>query len=401
VTPDALTGPLRILRACLHVLVTALLALAAGRAVIQGRPDAAAVVTASALLAACYAAGPALPPVRRSRNAAVVWLIVLTAGWLVLLGLTPDGVWLAFPLFLLQLHLLPTRWALPAVVVTTLAAIAGFVWHQQVLAPAAVIGPVIGAAVAVATVLGYQALYRESEHRRRLIEQLTATRAELAAAERSAGVLAERERLAREIHDTLAQGLSSIQLLLRAAGRALPNQPDVATGHVEQARQTAQDNLTEARSFVRALSPPDLENGSLPAALQRLCSRTTDQSGLAAEFHLDGAPAPLSTAYEVALLRSAQSALANTVRHADACRADITLSYLDSHVLLDVTDDGTGFDPDAVADAAEADGGFGLAAIRARAGELGGTLSVESAPGQGTALAVSFPYQQPEEEPPS
>lgn len=107
----------------------------------------------------------------------------------------------------------------------------------------------------MATVLGYQALYRESERRRELIEELIATRAELAVAERGAGILAERERLAREIHDTLAQGLSSIQLLLRAAERTLP--PDSpATEHIARARGAAQENLAEARRFVRALTPP-------------------------------------------------------------------------------------------------------------------------------------------------
>src|SRR5439155_18708562 len=128
-------------------------------------------------------------------------------------------------------------------------------------------GPVLGAAVAVATVSGYRALYRESEQRRRLIDELQTTRRDLDAAQREAGVLAERERLAREIHDTLAQGLSSIQLLLRAAEREISGP---AAEYVRQARHAAQDNLAEARRFVRDLSPPDLEHGSLPAALRRL-----------------------------------------------------------------------------------------------------------------------------------
>ncbi|ODU04370.1 MAG: two-component sensor histidine kinase [Pseudonocardia sp. SCN 72-86] len=392
--PDSFTGPLRVLRSCVHLLVAALLALVASRAVTDHRSDAAVVVAVAVLLAGIYAAGPAAPRVRRSRAAAVAWLSVLTAGWLTLLGLTPDAVWLAFPLFLLQLHLLPTRWGVAAVAVSTVAAIAGFSWHQRAFLPAAMIGPVIGAAVAVATVLGYQALYRESDQRRRLLEQLTATRAELAVAERSAGVLAERERLAREIHDTLAQGLSSIQLLLRAAQRALPEQPAAAADHVEQARQTAQGNLAEARRFVRALAPPDLAAGSLTAALQRLCTTTAAAApALAVHFQLDGAPIPLPTPYEAALLRIAQSALANTVRHAAADRAKITLSYLDSRVALDVVDDGVGFDPDTVHSRARSDGGFGLAAMRTRAAELGATLCVESTPGLGTALTVSFAHK--------
>ncbi|MEV5596596.1 sensor histidine kinase [Streptomyces sp. NPDC052496] len=381
-------------------MVAALLALAAVRAVTDHSPNAPAVTGAAALLLAVYAVGPTLPPVRTSTAAAALWLAVVMVVWAVLLALTPLGVWLAFPLFFVQLHLLPLRWALPAVLVTTLVAIGGFGWHTRALTVGTVIGPALGAAVAVAVVLGYQALYRESEQRRRLIEELTAARSDLAAAEHAAGVLAERERLAREIHDTLAQGLSSIQLLLRAAERGIPPGPDTAAalGHVQQARQAAVDNLAEARRFVRALSPPDLEAGSLPAALERLCATTARSAGLAVHCQVSGAPVELPTPHEVALLRIAQSALANAVQHAHASRAELTLSYMDTEVALDVVDDGTGFAPDAVpppGSGAVAGTGFGLAAMRARARALHGTLAVESTPGEGTAVAVTLPYPEP------
>ncbi|MFJ9690133.1 sensor histidine kinase [Streptomyces bacillaris] len=333
------------------------------------------------------------PSLRPGTRAAAVWLGGLCALWLVLLVLSPDALWVAFPLYFLQLHLLPVRWGVAAVLVTAAAAITSFVAHRQEIAPGAFIGPLLGAAVAIATVLGYDALFRESERRRELIVELVATRAELAEAERTAGTLAERERLAREIHDTLAQGLSSIHLLLRAAERTLPgNAP--ATAHVRAAREAAQSNLAEARSFVRALTPPDLERGSLAAALERLCARTTGP-GLTVRFAVSGTPVELPTPYEVALLRTAQSALANTVRHAGAGRAEITLSFMDTSVALDVVDDGRGFDPAAVPVDERGDGGFGLPAMRSRAATLGGTLSVESAPGQGTALAVTLPVAGP------
>lgn len=388
--PQSLSRPLQLLRICVHLLMFALLALAAGRAVVDHDAGAPTVIIAAAFVAVVYAFGPALPPVRRSPVAAAAWLVLLTAAWGVLLWRTPDAAWIAFPLFLLQLHLLRASWGPVAVAVTTAAAILGTIWHRG-FQTAAVIGPVIGAAVAVATVLGYQALYRESERRSRLIEQLTATRADLAAAEHAAGVLAERERLAREIHDTLAQGLSSIQLLLRAAQRELPVDPAGAAGHLEHARRTAQDNLAEARRFVRALAPPDLVGGSLPAALERLCAQTSERSPVTVRLHLDGQRAELPTPLEVALLRIAQSALANTVRHSGATRADVTLTYMESRVALDVVDDGGGFDVGALPATAHETGGFGLAAMRARSSELGGTMSVESAPGQGSALSVSFP----------
>jgi signal transduction histidine kinase len=389
----ALTRPLRVLGVCLHLLIAGLLALAVVRVVAEGLGHTYVVVAAAAAMGVVYAAGPSLPRVGQSRGAACLWLAVLGAVWLVLLWATPDGVWLAFPLFFLQLHLLPARWGLPAVAATAVAAIVGFAAHQGGLTVGMVIGPALGAAVAVATVLGYQALYRESQQRQRLIDELTAARHELATAEHSAGVAAERERLAREIHDTLAQGLSSIQLLLRAAERALPEQPETAAPHVAQARETAQHNLYEARRFVHALTPPDLDEGSLPAALERLAIASSEQTGLPVTFHLDGDAVPVPTPQEVGLLRIAQSALANTAQHAQASHAEITLTYHGAEVTLDVVDDGVGFDPATVPGTGSVAGGFGLAAMRTRARTLGGTLALESTPGRGTALAVTFTHQ--------
>ncbi|MFD3694596.1 sensor histidine kinase [Streptomyces sp. NPDC058646] len=385
--PRALTPVSKVLRLCLHALLLGLLALAAGRAVADAAPRSGWVVGLCAVLAAVYAAGVRTPAVHRSPRAGAVWLAVLGAAWAGLLAVSPDGLWIAFPLYFLELHLLRLRWGVTAVAVTACAAIGGFLAHSGPATPGAFLGPLLGGGVAVATVLGYQALYRESERRRELIEELLATRAELAVAERGAGILAERERLAREIHDTLAQGLSSIQLLLRAAERALPAGAP-AVEHIARAREAAQDNLAEARRFVRALTPPDLEHGSLAAALERLCAGVP---GPRVRFSLSGTPRVLPTPYEVALLRIAQSALANVVRHARAGRAEITLTFMDSSVTLDVVDDGRGFDPSSAPAAPSGQGGFGLPAMRARAETLGGLFTVESDPGQGTAVAVTLP----------
>ncbi|WP_225842539.1 sensor histidine kinase [Streptomyces albus] len=388
---NELTPTTRALAWCLHLLVVGLAGLAAVRSVTDHAPDAPAVVAVAAGLVVVYAVGPLLPVIRRSRRAAACWLAGVGAVWLGLLALTADGVWVAFPLYFLLLHLLPRRSGLFAVAATALAAITAFAAHQEILTVAVVVGPALGAAVAVAVVRGYQALYRESERRRRLIEELTATRADLAAAQHAAGVLEERERLAREIHDTLAQGLSSIQLLLRAAERALPGRPEAAAGHVGRARQAAVDNLAEARRFVAALAPPALEGTSLAGALERLCASTSAQHPLAVRFHVTGQPVPLPAPHRTALLRIAQSALSNTVRHAAARHAEVTLSYLGDRVAVDVVDDGAGFDPERTGTPNPGTGGFGLPAMRARVRALGGTLIVESAPGRGTALAAQLP----------
>jgi signal transduction histidine kinase len=398
-TAPALTPTTRALAWCLHLLIVGLLALTAGRALTDGLPHAGMIVATAMACALVYAAGPLLPRIRSSRPAAAWWLAAVGAVWLVLLVLSPDAVWVAFPLYFLQLHLLPGRAGLASVAATAAAAVIAFAAHQQSFSPAMAIGPALGAAVAVAVVWGYQALYRESEQRRRLIEELTATRADLARAQHTAGVLAERERLAREIHDTLAQGLSSIQLLLRAAERALPDRPDATARHMEAARQAAVDNLAEARRFVAALTPPALEGTTLADALERLCATTGARHRLTARFRLTGDPVPLPTEQEVGLLRIAQSALANAVRHSEATDTETTLSYLDGHVALDVVDNGRGFDLDQLPAPDPESGGFGLAAMHARMHALGGTLTIDSAPGHGTALAARLPLVPSKTEP--
>ncbi|MFI2199945.1 sensor histidine kinase [Streptomyces sp. NPDC020192] len=391
----ALTSTTRALSWCLHLLVVGLLALAAVRAVTGPEPHAGATVAVAAGCGLVYAVGPLLPRIRGDRRAAWWWLAAVGAVWLVLLALSADGVWVAFPLYFLQLHLLPRRAGPAAVAATALAAVVAFAAHQGSFSPAMAIGPALGGAVAVAVVWGYQALYRESERRRRLIEELTATRADLAEAQHTAGVLAERERLAREIHDTLAQGLSSIQLLLRAAERTLPGAPENAARHVGQARQAAVDSLAEARRFVAALAPPALEGSTLADALERLCTTTGTRHHLTARFHRTGDPAALPTAHEVALLRVAQSALANTVRHARATTVEVTLGRVADQVTLTVADDGTGFDPGRLPLPDPETGGFGLPAMQARIRALGGTLTIDSAPTHGTTLTARLPLTSP------
>jgi signal transduction histidine kinase len=401
--PAALAPTLRLVAKLLHLLVIGLLALTVVRAWATGdTAHPAAVTISAAVMAAIYVAGPASVRIRSDRRLAALWLAAVGVAWLVVLVWTADGVWLAFPLYFVELHLLPRRPATAAVAVTALAAGIAFAAHNDAVVLAALVGPVLGGAVAIATVAGYESLYRESEQRRRLITELRSTQADLVEVTHEAGVLAERERLAREIHDTLAQNLSSIQLLLRAAGRKLPPGADDAARLVEQARLTAQDGLDEARRFVRALTPPSLEESTLAGALERLATTTSAVQGLPTRFVLSGTPVDTEVAQEVALLRVAQSALANAVQHAGARQAVMTLSYLETEVALEVVDDGVGLSldtettPTAVA---EANRGFGLASMRSRARSMGGTVEIESAPGEGTAIRVLLPITRHEPAP--
>ncbi|GAB3714397.1 sensor histidine kinase [Nocardiopsis nanhaiensis] len=348
------------------------------------------VVCVAVLLGVVYCAGAmaARHDVHRTRS--LVWLAAVTLLWALLAWAGPDFVWLAFPLFFLHLHLLRGIHSVFAVVVITASVILGQVLHSGDLTAGMVLGPVLGAVTAVAIAAGYTALHRESERRRELIDTLTRTRDELAAFQRRTGVLDERERLAREIHDTLAQGLSSIVLLLRSAESALPDDPDRAALRIGEARESASTNLAEARRFVRDLAPPSLTGANLPEALERLSERVGRTEGIDCRFRTDGTPAELPAGYEVALLRAAQASLANVAAHAGAGTAVVTLGYLGEEVTLDVYDDGRGFVPEDVQ--ARRDGsGYGIASLRERVAALGGQLEVESAPGEGTAVAVRLP----------
>ncbi len=391
---------LQLLRTTLHGAFFVLLAIAVVRRFTVYEVDARAwtAIAGALVLATVYAAGPLTHARWPSRRLTLVWLATVTAGWAVLLLLSPDFSWVAFPLFFLHLHLLSRVHAVVAVAVITGIVVATQAMHAQVFTTPMLLGPVLGAFFAVVIALGYAALHAESEQRRSLIEDLRHTREELAISQRSAGALAERERLAREIHDTLTQGLSSIVLLLRSAENALPGDHGNALGRIGEAQEAASDNLAEARRFVRGLTPPALAGDSLAGALRRLCDRVAADSGIDCGFHTDGVPVALPSNYEVTLLRAAQASLANVTAHARCRTAVVTLAFLETEVTLDIVDDGVGFDP-GLASGPKADStGFGIMALRERITTLGGRVDVESAPGEGAAVAVRLPL--PAEETP-
>lgn len=232
------------------------------------------------------------------------------------------------------------------------------------------------------------AIIGQSTRRRQLIEQLEATQAELAAAERRAGILEERQRLARDIHDTLAQGFTSIVMHLEAADQALPDDLDTLQKHLDRARGTARTSLEQARRVVHALRPHSLDQRSLPDAIERTAVRWQEETGIPLTTTTTGDPIPLHPDIEVTLLRATQEALANIRKHAQATAVQLTLSYIDDVVVLDVQDNGVAF---AGAAASPLSGGYGLQAMRERAEQCGGSVTLESEPGEGTTVVVSIP----------
>ena len=240
---------------------------------------------------------------------------------------------------------------------------------------------------------------RESDRRKRLVSDLETALEEnaglhvqLLTQAREAGVLDERQRLAREIHDTLAQGLTGIITQLEAAQQAHEH-ATIWQQHLDQACALARDSLAEARRSVQALRPTTLEGSRLVDAIGDMATRWAQSASVLIHIEATGHPRPLLTDLEVTLFRVAQEALTNVAKHARASKAGVTLSYMDDVVLLDVRDDGVGFAQAAAAAGNRSDMGygFGLKAMEQRLRRVGGTLAIESSPGAGTAISASVP----------
>ncbi|MGI5287390.1 sensor histidine kinase [Nonomuraea polychroma] len=310
-------------------------------------------------------------------------VLILLAG--ALAATNPAFVVFASTGYPLAIALLPARLVMAGVTLTavvSVAAQAGPGDHTTLLT--------VIAGVAVPLVLAGWYVSAEHDKRRRLVERLRAAMAEnadlhgrLLDQARRAGVLDERHRMAGEIHDTVAQDLVALIGQIDAAGRA--TQDTVRSRHLGQAAHLARRGLAEARRSVQALRPEPLEHARLPEALERMAVSWSRVSGVHLAFEVTGAPVALSPDVETTLFRVAQEALANVAKHARASRTALTLSYTDELLLLDIRDDGAGFDPQKPAD------GFGLDGMRQRVRGIGGTLEIESEPGHGTAIAAAVP----------
>ncbi len=245
--------------------------------------------------------------------------------------------------------------------------------------------------------------HKQSERRAQTIDELAEANMKLAAAlqenaglhaqllnqAREAGVLDERQRMAGEIHDVLAQGLTGIVTQLEAT-EAAADRPADWQRHLGHAKRLARDSLSEARRSVQALRPQTLDSSGLPEAIGDLVADWRRVHDVGAELTTTGTARRLLPEIEATLLRTAQEALANVARHAGAGRVGLTLSYMEDVVTLDVRDDGAGFDLEAPRETTET-GGYGLAAMRERLARIAGSLEVESEPGAGTALSACVP----------
>ncbi|MCV7235630.1 sensor histidine kinase [Mycobacterium branderi] len=241
---------------------------------------------------------------------------------------------------------------------------------------AAVAAPVIGTLGATAT--------RQRARMAAMVRELAASRAESARLSSEAGAAVERERLAREIHDTLAQGFTSIVALAQAVEAELDSDRAAADRHLGLIRTTARENLAEARAIVAGLSPTVLGEGSLAAAIRRQCDKLTAETGIAVKFSADRDLPALGMAADVVLLRATQEALANVRKHAQATTVCAKLSAAANGVRLTLADNGIGLSSDHP-------DGFGLRGMKARVAQVGGKMRVSRTPGGGVSIEIEVP----------
>jgi len=379
-----------------HAIALVLTLISCIRAVSVGAPLVAAIAV-SVVFLAWYALGA----VRAARSGALVlakwWLIVLAVAWLCTLLVSAEFIWVAFLLWLLAGHLFSLRIAIVFTALTYIATVVAPLSHYGQVPTPSIIGSLIGAVFALGLSRGYIELLREGRRREELLRSLELAHQnlldlqdELALTQRHAGEIQERTRVSRDIHDTIAQSISSIRLIAHAEAERTT---DGHAGQVlAQVEDLAAQSSRDVRRIIAALAPAELEDGALTAAIRRLLTRLEEDSSIAGRLDVDETLPTLSAEVEVALLRTAQSVLANVRQHSQATRVMVSLMDHDGAIRMDIVDDGVGM-ADPHNRQRNPDSGFGLDFIGSRMRELGGELVIESSPGSGFAISATLPGQ--------
>ncbi|MBX3103783.1 MAG: sensor histidine kinase [Cryobacterium sp.] len=376
----------RTMRVGLHVITAALFVTGVIGAW-KSSPTVLALISAGAF-AVWYLAGAILSTHTQLRRLGAFWLMGLAVIWAVASFIAPEFIWLAFPLWLLAGQLFE---AIPAAIFSAIilaVVIAIPITRTGHVDTAYIVGPVVGGLFAYGISRGYLRLLADARERQSLVASLLQAQddmarlhEELGSSQRESGILQERTRLSRDIHDTIAQSLSAIVLLARSE----PRDSSAVLGRVATVAETG---LVEVRRIVEALTPAQLQEGTLVISLRRMLDRLTEDSGILTSLEADETLPQLPVEVDVALLRTAQSALSNVRLHSGAQRVVVHLTDAGDEIRLDIVDDGRGFDLQSWVSGA---GGYGLRAMRERLRELGGGLDVEAAVDSGTALSAHVP----------
>jgi signal transduction histidine kinase len=315
--------------------------------------------------------------------------LYLLPGWLIwasLISLTNQSLMLIGSFLPLVFTRFPIRWSIGITIFQTL----GLYFIYIMLYPTEqwfLILMIILGLLIISTIIGtfISSIIKQSTDRQRLIDELTQSRANLMKVEREVGRLAERQRLARDIHDSLAQHFTSIIMHLSATKHG---NPEATQTQVQQAESSAREGLTEIRRIVWDMQPEQIEKASLVEAIEELAARWSAENSVLVKMAMTGTPRSLNSSVETALLRISQEAMHNINKHAQAKNVNITFSFMEDIFVMDIADDGLGFDP------SKTSNGFGLKTMQDRAEELSGTLTIESERGTGTAIAVSIPIPE-------
>lgn len=337
-----------------------------------------------AALAAAYSALTLLPRNPVIRPNTFLGLLIVALGVLSYL-LEGGAAFFIVSLPMFWIHTPGPRAAAGYTVAGAAASLAGAVIRQDFFT-GNVAFTFIGCAGGLLIGLWMYRVFRHGEERAgRLSAELTQTQARLAEAHQRQGATEERERIAREIHDTLAQGFASIVVLAQAARDGLDTAPDRAAEQLRSIERTARENLTEARILVSADPHDRVAAETLAELLRRTVDRFREDTGLTVHAELDNPGCDQPT--RIALLRCTQESLANVRKHAAASTVGVVLARQPHGIELEITDDGQGFTP------TEANG-FGLHGMRRRLAELGGDLTVTSSRGEGTRILASVPVPE-------
>lgn len=354
---------------------------------VPGRAPGVAAALLVALTAWLTIAGRRVPRLGALTARSIVYVVVATVLWALSMVCAPAAVAAIPALYPVLFSTLPLTVAIGAALAVTLmpltidVAVSGLQTpHLPVAVAMTLLGLIAGPLIGIMVVT----TVRQRMELGAVVAALEASRAETSRLSREAGVAGERERLAREIHDTLAQGFTSIVALAQAVQAELDTDPDTAAGHVELIRRTARANLSEARTMVSSLTPAALDEGSLSAVIRRQCDAFAVESGVAVRVAADPDLPSSAMASNVVLLRAAQESLANIRKHASATEVSVDLAADGDMLRLSLSDNGTGL-------SAQHHDGYGLTGMRARAAQVGGSLTIAQTPGGGVTVVVEVP----------
>ncbi len=310
------------------------------------------------------------PGLRAVGTRQAIGLVVATCFWLPLTLLAPSFGWCAFALFFAVHRVLRGRIAFLFSGAIVVAVSAGLLIMSKGQDLGLVLGPFFGGLVLTYAYAALESALTEQQH---LIAQLIDTRRQLARSEREAGAAAERGRVASELHDTVVQRTATALLLLESDGL----QPAGSSQAVLEARETLREGLVETRQLLHGLASP-----ASTATLSETLRSQAETAG--AEYSAQGTARPVPDPVFHALQRIVQESLLNAHKHASATRTRVELAFSEDAVTVKVSDDGAGFRPGSTE-------GFGIRAMSWRADNLGGTIVINSAPGQGTSIEAELP----------